>query len=227
MAVLVAQHLDLDMARVDDELLDEHPLVAKRRLRLRARPRETLRHLGARMRDPHALAAAAGRGLDHHRIADLVRNLAGVGVILDHPEMAGNGRDTRPRGRLLGGDLVAHGGDRLRVRADEDNAGRLERQRKLGALGQEAITGMNGFGAGLAAGRNNRLNREVTLYCRRRTYANRLMRHRDMQRVLVGIGIDRHGCDPHPLRRPDDAAGDLAAIGDQNALEHVARDRLK
>jgi hypothetical protein len=36
--VLVAEHLDLDVARVLDELLEEHPVVAERRLGFRARP---------------------------------------------------------------------------------------------------------------------------------------------------------------------------------------------
>src|SRR5581483_9716278 len=67
-AVLVAQHLDFDMARIDDELLDEYAVVAEGGLRLRAGAREPLRHLGPRMRDAHALAAAAGRGLDHHGV---------------------------------------------------------------------------------------------------------------------------------------------------------------
>ena len=71
-AVLVAEHLDLDMAGIDDELLDEDPVVAEGGRRLRLRPREALRDLAGRMGDAHALAAAAGRGLDHHRIADLV-----------------------------------------------------------------------------------------------------------------------------------------------------------
>jgi len=34
-----------------------------------------------------------------------------------------------------------------------------------------------------------------------------------MQRLGIGIRIDRHGADTHRPRRADDAAGDLAAIG--------------
>jgi hypothetical protein len=40
-----------------------------------------------------------------------------------------------------------------------------------------------------------------------------------MQRVAVGLGIDRDRRDPHPPRGLDDPAGDLAAIGDQDALK--------
>jgi hypothetical protein len=44
-AVLVAEHLDLDVAGIDDELLDEHAVVAERGLGLRAGERETFRDL--------------------------------------------------------------------------------------------------------------------------------------------------------------------------------------
>ena len=59
-AVFVAQHLDLDMARIDNEFLYEHPVVAERGFRLRAGAGETFRHLAAGVGDPHALSAAAG-----------------------------------------------------------------------------------------------------------------------------------------------------------------------
>ena len=42
-----------------------------------------------------------------------------------------------------------------------------------------------------------------------------------MERVAVGLGIDRDRLDPHPAGGLDDPAGDLAAIGDQNLLEHL------
>src|SRR5271166_913478 len=71
MAVLVAQHLDLDVSWVDDEFLYEHPVVAERALRFRARAGEALGHLLPAVSDAHALAAAAGGSLDHHRITDV------------------------------------------------------------------------------------------------------------------------------------------------------------
>ena len=52
---------------------------------------------------------------------------------------------------------------------------------------------------------------------------HRLVGHLDMQRVAVGVGIDRDRLDTHLARGLDDPAGDLAAIGDQDALEHAAR----
>jgi len=50
---------------------------------------------------------------------------------------------------------------------------------------------------------------------------HRLVGHLDMHGIAVGIGIDGDGSDAHPARRLDDAASDLAAIGDQDLGEHA------
>ena len=173
------------------------------------------------MRDPHALAAAAGGGLDHHRIADLVGDLHRVLVVLDDAEIARHGRDVGLGGRLLGFDLVAHRGDRAGVGADEDDAGLGQRPREGLALGQEAVAGMHRLGAGLAAGLDDLVDHQIAFGRRRRPDQHGLVGHLDMQRVAVGFGIDRDGLDPHAARGLDDPAGDLAAIGDQNSFEHV------
>ena len=48
----------------------------------------------------------------------------------------------------------------------------------------------------------------------------RLIGHLDVQPVAVGLGIDRHRLDAELPRRLDDAAGDLAAVGDEDLVEH-------
>src|SRR6516162_1076336 len=70
-AVLVAQHLDLDVAWIGDEFFDKDAIIAEARFGFRPRAGETLRDLGLAKGDAHALATAAGGGLDHHRITDL------------------------------------------------------------------------------------------------------------------------------------------------------------
>jgi hypothetical protein len=70
-AMAIGQHLDLDMARLGDEFLDEHAVVAETRRRLVLRRLEALAHLVLGPRDAHPLAAAARAGLQHHRVADL------------------------------------------------------------------------------------------------------------------------------------------------------------
>jgi hypothetical protein len=173
------------------------------------------------VRDAHALAAAAGRGLDHHGIADAARDLHRLAVVLDDAEMAGNDVDLRLLRQLLRFDLVAHGGDGLGRRPDEDDARLLERRREGTVLRQEAIAGMHGLGAGLAAGFHDLVDQEVAFGGGRRADQHGVIGHFDVERIAVGLGIDGDGLDPHPPRRFDNPAGDLAAICDQNSLEHV------
>ncbi len=181
------------------------------------------------MRDAHALAAAAGRGLDHHRIADLVGDDGRVLGRLDHAEIAGNGRDLGGVGEFLRFDLVAHRLDGADVGADEHDAGLGERLGEGRALGQEAVAGMHRLGARLLAGGDDLVDHEIGLRRGGRPDGDRLVRHLDMQGVLVGFRIDRDRLYPHAARRLDDSAGDFAAVGDQDFLEHrlpVGRKRV-
>src|SRR5262245_8008512 len=125
--VLVAEHLDLDMARLLDIFFDEDAIVAEARLGLAPRRGKALANFLGVVGDAHALAAAAGGGLDHDRIADLLGDLDRLLRIFDNAEMAGNGRDLGLGGELLRLDLVAHRLDRLHVRPDENDAGLVER----------------------------------------------------------------------------------------------------
>jgi hypothetical protein len=222
-AVPVAEHLDLDVARILDELLDEHPVVAEARLGLRAGQCEALLGLLRAVGDAHALAAAAGRGLDHHGIADLggdPHRLPGVGDFAQEPR---HRRYLGPGRRFLALDLVAHGGDRARVGPDEGDAGLGQRDRERLALGEKPVARMHRLGSGLPAGLDDLLDDEIGLRRRRRPDGDRLVRHLDVQGIAVCLGIDRDRGNAQPACRPDDAAGDLAAVGDQDLLEHADR----
>jgi hypothetical protein len=220
-AVLVAEHLDFDVARIDDELLDEDAVVAEGRLRLGLRALEPVRNFILRMGDAHALAAAAGGGLDHDRIADLAGNLDRVLRVFDHPEEARHRRNFSGGRRFLRFDLVAHRLDGADVRADERDLCFLERFGKGRTLGKKAVARMHRFRAHLLAGVDDLVDQKIGLGGGRRTDVDGLVRHLDMQRVLVGVGIDRDRRNAHALRGLDDTAGDLAAVGDQYLLEHA------
>jgi hypothetical protein len=88
-----------------------------------------------------ALAAAAGGGLDHHRIADLLGDLDGCIGTVDGIVVAGDGVDAGFDGELLGLDLVTHLGDGVVLRTDELDAFFFEAAGELGVLGQEAVAG--------------------------------------------------------------------------------------
>ena len=59
----VKSDLDLDVSRLIDELLDEHPVVAKGGGALFRAQVESFPDLGVAVGHAHALAAAASRGL--------------------------------------------------------------------------------------------------------------------------------------------------------------------
>src|SRR3546814_19045219 len=65
---------------------------------------QALAHLGLAARDTHALAAAAGGSLDHHRVADRLGDLHRGRLVVDGIGMARHRADLRLGGQLLGGD---------------------------------------------------------------------------------------------------------------------------
>ena len=219
-AVLIAQDLDFDVARIGDELLDEHAVVAEARFRLRARTGKAFRQLAAAVGDAHALAAAAGRRLDHDRIADLVGNLFGLLVVFDHTEMAGHGCDLGGRRGPFALDLIAHGADRLGIGPNKHDAGLGERLCERLALGEKAVARVHSLGAGRLAGIDDLVDEEIALRGGRRSDQDGFIGHFHMQCVAVGLGINRNGGDAHSTGGFDNPAGDFAAIGNQDSLEH-------
>src|SRR5262249_33472317 len=77
------------------------------------------------------------------------------------------------------------------------------------------------LGPALAAGLDDPLDLEIALRRRRRPDTDGFVGPAHMQPFRICIGIDCHGGDAHPLCRPNDPAGDLPAIGDQDFFEHV------
>ena len=146
----VAEHLHLDVTRVDEHLLEVQRPVAERGVCLHRGLREELGELllGARRADPPP--TSAGCGLDQHRDS---RSRLRPRAPLDRGRTlgAGNRRCTRPRRESPRGDLVAHRLDRLRTGADEDQPLVAAGGREVGVLGEEAVAGVDGVGARLAS----------------------------------------------------------------------------
>jgi hypothetical protein len=122
--VLVAEDLDLDMAGVLDELLDEDAIVAEARLGLGAGKRIALLRLLGAVGNAHTLAAAAGRGLDHDGIADLVGDLHGLLGVGDLAEVPGTVETLALAAAFLL-SILSPMAAMAGVGADEDDAGLL------------------------------------------------------------------------------------------------------
>jgi len=219
----VAQHLDLDMARPGKVLFEIDGVVAERSLGFGAREGEGLRGGLRILHDLHAASATAGNGLDQDRPPDLAAQFDHFLDRFDRAGRTGDQRQAEVLGGLLGHDLVAHHGDVLRRRADEGETVRLDRFGETGILRQEPVAGMDGIGAGDCRGRQDRGNVEITVARRRRSDADRFVGQPYMHRVAVGGRMDRDRLDAHLAAGAMDAERDLAAIGDQDLVEHRRR----
>ena len=92
---------------------------------------------------PCAALIISGKPIRAASRASSCGDLVGAGV-------AGHHRHARGLHQFLGAGLAAHLAHRRRLRADEDDAGGLDRIGEVGVLAEEAVTGMDRLRAGLA-----------------------------------------------------------------------------
>ncbi len=222
-AVLVGKHLNLDVARLQHVFFHQHARIAEGGLRLTLGRRQRLTQLRLALDHLHALAAATGRGLEQHRIANLggfdaegLQRLIGA-VIPGHQRHPGGVHQS------LGRRLAAHGINRAGGRADEDQPGGVDRAGEIGILGEKAVAGVNRLGTGGLCRGDNRLNPQITLARPRATQVDRLIGAAHVQGVAVGIAVYRHGGDTQLARGAHDAAGNFAAVGNQQGINHGSR----
>ena len=216
----ITEHLELDVARRFDVLFDQHARIAERGFRLAARGGERVVEIGMLVDPPHAAAAAARHRLDEHGIADLIGLALEEGVGLHVAVIARNHRHAGLLHQGLGAILEAHGADRRRRRADEGDAGAQRGFGEIGILGKKAIPGMDALRAGAAGNLDQTLDVEIAFARRRRPDRVGLVAGAHVKRRSVGLGIDRDGAHPQPLRGAGDAHRDLAAVRDEDGREH-------
>ena len=223
----VREHLDLDVAGLDDRLLEVDRAVAERRPCFGARQAERGLELPRRRHQAHTLPAPAPGRLDHHREADVLRGPERFGVRFDRIGGARHDRHARlDRGAARRG-LVAHAGDRGRRGAHVDETRAPTRLGEPRVLGQEPVAGMHGLGARLAGDGDQAIDDEVALGGRGRADRPRLVGEPHVERVPIGLGEDGHRADARVPARPHHAHRDLTAVGDEELSEHVAPRRLR
>ena len=92
---------------------------------------------------------------------------------------------------------------------------------ELCVLGKKSVTGMDGVCSGSRGDVENLPNVEIRLGCRGRADGVRLIGLADVQRSAIHVRIDGNSRDSHLVAGADNAYGNLAAIGDENFLEHL------
>ncbi len=219
-AVMIAEHLELDVARTLDVLFDVHVADAEGGLGFTLRRLERPAELGRGVNDPHAAATAARHRLDDDRIPEILGDLQRLLFAVDRTVAA---REDRDAGFLHGAaraGLVPKEPDHVGRRPDELDVAGLADLRQIRALGEEPVPGMDRVGAGDLCRADDGRHAQIAVRAAGRADADVLVREAHVQRVLVRLGPDRHRLDTQFPAGADDAQGDLAAVGDQNFLEH-------
>ena len=217
----VGEHLHFDMAGRSDIFLDHDPPVAERGLRLADRALEPGVELDMRVDPAHAAPASARDRLDEHRIADLIGLLAQEFRGLVVAVIAGHDRHAGPLHQRLGRAFEAHRPHRLGRRADEHDSRLGATFGEVGVLGQKSVARMQAFGADFLRQRDDGVLIEIAV----RALADlvRFVGETGEQRPAVHGRMHRDRPDSHAPRGPDDPAGDLAAIGDEDVGEHLLK----
>ena len=140
-------------------------------------------------------AGEAGVGAGHEGNVGLLHVLAGLGFGAQHLHRLGRG-------------------------ADEDDSGLAAGAGELRVLGEESVAGMDGFGSAAARGFENPGNVEVGLGCLGGAEVLAEIGLAHVESTTVYVGVDRDRLDAHLATGTNDANRNLAAIGDEDSLEH-------
>ena len=219
-AVPVGEDLDLDVPRPLEILLEQHAVVAEGRRGLALAGRERGGELGGRGDDAHPLAAAARRRLDEDRVSNAIGRLLQERRILVVAVVA---RDERYAGLFhdgLRGALRAHRADRRGGRADEDDTRALAGRGEILVLRQKSVARVDRLRARAPRDLEDARPAQIALFRGRRADQVSLVGGEHVLRARVGFGVDGDGPDAEPSRGTDHAAGDLAAVGDEDLGEH-------
>src|SRR5215467_174258 len=200
-SMMVAQNLDLYMARALDVLFHQQRAVAEGALGLAPGGSQGLLKFSGTADHAHAAAASAERGLDQLGELVLCRR-----------------RNNRHPGfccQLAGLGLRSHGANHRGARTNKNDAGGFTGGSESRVFGQESVTGMDGVGTRELRGGDDPCAVQVGIPCRRGADGNGLVSQADMQCVTIEVRIYSDRGDPHRAAGAQDAHGDLSAVGDQ------------
>ena len=86
---------------------------------------------------------------------------------------------------------------------------------------RKAEAGVNRLGTRLHEGIDDPVDGKVALARWRRSDGKGLVGHPDVERILIGLGMNRDRGDAQRPARGDDPAGDFPPVGNENSVEHV------
>ena len=219
-AFAVAKYLHFQVTGTLDVFLDKHAAVAEVVLAEALDRVEGIAQFSRAVAHAHADAATAGGAFQHHRVADLLASDQ-RGVEVFQQLGAFQHRHAVLLGQGAGGVLEAEHAKLFWRWADKGNVGGFTGFGKGGVFGEEAVARVDGFRAGLFGDSEDLLDHQIGAGGRAFAEAKGFIGLLDMQAGGVGLGVHGHAFDVERAQGTQDAAGDGAAVGDQEFVEHV------
>ena len=215
----VGEHLDLDVARPFQIFLEVHLPRPEGLQRLALRYLERRLELRLRLDQPHPFPPTPRHRLEQDGVAEARRFGAGLRVVRERPRRSGHDRHAcrlhaAPR---LG--LVPHGADGGGRRSHECEPRFRDGLGERRPLGQEAVSRMDRLAAAVARGGDQLRRIEVGLGRGRGPERHGGVGGADVRRETVHLRVHRDRFHPFFVACPDDAQGDLAAVGDEHARD--------
>ncbi len=220
MTEAVGKHLHLHVAWSWEEALEEQRSIAEGAFCKATGSRQRTGELRGCRHDLHTLAAATGGRFDDQRqgqlaccLLQLLQLLRGAIVTREH-------RHTRGPHPSLGDNLRSHRLDGRRGWSDKNQPRVRAGRSKCSVLGEKSVARMNCACPGRARRVQNPLNVEIAIASGRAADANRRVGFPHVTCPGIRFGVNSDGADPEPARGPKDAAGNLAAVGNQQTIDH-------
>ena len=217
--VAVREALGLHVPRLVEEAFNEALSAAERGERLaRGRIEELWDFLDGAGDLEAATAAAEGR-LDGNWQTILLSKGDYLVGRLNGVRGAGHQRCARALRDVTGADLVAKRVDRGGARANPGEARVDDGARKVRVFREEAVSGVNGLGAGALRNVDELGDVEVGVAGGCAAERKCLIREANVRGVAIGIRVDGDGREPRVFAGADDANCDLSAVGDEHRSE--------
>ena len=147
MALLVGHDLEFNVPGGKNQLFQIHLAVTKAGHSLRLCRGKGGRQLLRAEHPAHAATAAAGAGLQQHRVADALGHLQSLLGAFNCAVGAGHHRHSCLDHQFTGGGLVAHLTDHIAAGADELEPALGAQIRKFVVFGKETVAGVDGLTA--------------------------------------------------------------------------------
>ena len=215
-AIPIAEHLNLDVARCCDVFFNQDAGRTKCCCGLANRAVERIIKGGVAVDTAYASAAAAGRRFYQDWIADLVRLLLEELPVLPLAVITGHDRDAGFFHQCLGAIFQPHRAHGCRRGSYKRDPGLRARIREIAAFGQEPVARVNAFRARKLCHFDQPVDREIALARFRGADEVGLIAKPSMQRVGVRCRINGDRPQPKPFGGARYAAGDFAAIGNED-----------